>query len=65
MGIIRLEDVGSGNGNSVLTEVWRFDIELPWLGNLGSIFQELCITSSQEVIEDRASFWMKKTFSDS
>jgi hypothetical protein len=57
--------VGSGHGNSVLTEVWCFDIGLPWPENLGFIFQGLCITSSQEAIEGRASSWMKKTFSAS
>jgi hypothetical protein len=28
-----------GNGNEVLTRLWFFDKELPWLGNLGSISQ--------------------------
>jgi len=57
--------VGSGHGNSVLTEVWCFDIGWSWPENLGFIFQGPCITSSQEAIGGRASSWMKKTFSAS
>jgi hypothetical protein len=57
--------LGSGNGNSVFTGVWCFDIESPWLENLGFISQGLCITPSQEGAEDGASFWMKETSSGS
>lgn len=61
----RRTDEGSGHGNSVLTEMRCFDIELPWLENLGFIFQGLSIMLSREAIESRASFWMKETFSGS
>jgi hypothetical protein len=59
--MIQVRGKEGGNGNLVLREMWSFDMELPWLGNLGSISQGILITSSQEAIEGRTSFWMKKT----